>query len=115
MNPDENSDHKSNHNQRIEGHWIFGTVEWSKSLDLTYISGEVGLVHVERRGVETLMPLIRDNISEGSAILTDKWPLYQRIAAEANLIHESINQLNFISLDPRWATYGPLRVFEHIL
>ncbi|KII65901.1 hypothetical protein RF11_03295 [Thelohanellus kitauei] len=72
MSPDEDYDDERNHNRRIEGPWIFGIEECHKDIDGTYTSGEVRLFHIERWDAETLIPIIRDNILDGSAVWSDK-------------------------------------------
>lgn len=90
-----------NYGRRIEGPWIFGMAECYKQIDGSYITGQVRLFHVERRDAQTLLPIIRENVSRGSMIWSDEWRSYSRIGSEEDgLLHESVNHSqNFVSIN----------------
>ncbi|KAF0991901.1 hypothetical protein HZS_1248 [Henneguya salminicola] len=54
--------------KRIADLWIFGMVECHKQPDGSSKSKEVRLYHVERRGANTLLPIIRDNVTPRSVV-----------------------------------------------
>ncbi|KAF0992017.1 hypothetical protein HZS_4871, partial [Henneguya salminicola] len=69
-----------NFGKRIAGPWIFGMVECHKQPD-------VGLYHVDGRDANTLLPIIRDNVTPGSVVWSVQWPAYRRIWEEDGMIH----------------------------
>ncbi|KII68445.1 hypothetical protein RF11_10802 [Thelohanellus kitauei] len=56
-------DRNRNQGRRIKGPWIFGLVECPKQPDGHYKPAEVRLVIVEKRYMEALFPIIRENVA----------------------------------------------------
>ncbi|KII67965.1 hypothetical protein RF11_01966 [Thelohanellus kitauei] len=78
--------------------------EWNqchKNNDDSYTSGEVRLFKVERKNKNTLLPIIRDNVSAISMVLSDEWAPYRSIGGENDgILHESVNHsAAFTSID----------------
>ncbi|KAF0991873.1 hypothetical protein HZS_2834, partial [Henneguya salminicola] len=55
-----------NFERQIASPWIFGMVECHKQPDGSYKSKEVRWYHVDRRDANTLLPIIRDNVTPGT-------------------------------------------------
>jgi len=52
-------------------YWVFEMVDDS--------NGRVYMKHVENRKAETLIPIIQNNVQQGSAIISDQWKPYYKI------------------------------------
>ncbi|KII65094.1 hypothetical protein RF11_15914 [Thelohanellus kitauei] len=59
QNADEEMDHRRHYGRRITGPLIFGLVECHLTEDGSYISNETRMFNVDRRNVETLLPIIQ--------------------------------------------------------
>lgn len=62
---------KFHRGRRVDGCWVFGGVERE--------SGESFFKVVEKRDAETLIPIIQENIREGTTIISDCWKAYSRL------------------------------------
>lgn len=75
---------KYNKGRRVEGHWVLGLIEdGSDDLRLEVCPGNV-------RSAETLIPLIKKHVAEGSIIHTDSWRAYLSLP-EHGYIHRIVN------------------------
>ncbi|KAF0985390.1 hypothetical protein HZS_7686 [Henneguya salminicola] len=61
----ESLNRRRNHSTLINGPWIFGLLECRLQENGQYKSGKLRLFIVERRDAQTLLPIIRQNVSPG--------------------------------------------------
>ncbi|KAI8317993.1 hypothetical protein GQ54DRAFT_300943 [Martensiomyces pterosporus] len=75
---------KNNRGNHIEGVWVFGGIE---------IQGKrnVFLQAVEDRTRLTLVPVIMENIEDGSTIHSDMWKAYEGLEKINNYEHKTVN------------------------
>ncbi|XP_068222000.1 uncharacterized protein [Palaemon carinicauda] len=77
---EETVENNRNHGRRIDGPWVFGLIQ---GRDVRYF-------YVEKRNVETLIPIIQREVEVGSVIHSDEWPAYSRLQ-HLGFVHETVN------------------------
>lgn len=82
---------KYNRGRFRQQQWVFGMIERG--------SNKAKLFIVPDRSKETLEPIIRENILEGSHIISDKWAAYRFLEQDTNYSYSSINHSEFF-VDP---------------
>ena len=78
---------KYHRGHRVEGVWVFGLVERTPERKLV-------VRVVEKRDAETLLPIIRNCVLEGSIVLTDCWRAYNGISTQLGLTHGTVNHVD---------------------
>ena len=73
--------HRGLGNQNL---WVFGMVERNTRNSV--------LQFVERRDKETLLPIIKKYVAEGSTIFSDKWGAYVSLEQEG-FVHDTVNHI----------------------
>lgn len=64
---------------RVNGVWVFGGIEHLQGEDGTNRAGKCFAFAVEKRDAKELIPIIKENIAEGSIIHSDCWGAYNGI------------------------------------
>lgn len=82
---------KYNKGRKVKGQWVLGGI--------CSETNDVFLIPVDKRDKETLIPLIVENVEQGSRIVTDCWAAYNDLQ-EHGFVHETVNHSeNFIDPD----------------
>ena len=75
---------KFNRGRRVDGHWVLGLIQ-NDSDDFRVIVCPDNL-----RNADTLIPLIKEHVLEGSEIHTDAWKAYSQLSNHG-YIHKIVN------------------------
>lgn len=76
----ENVRNNRNFGRRIDGPWVFGLI---KGKDVRYF-------YVQRRNADTLLEIIKREVSIGSTIYSDEWPAYRQLQ-RLGYHHKTVN------------------------
>lgn len=88
---------------RVVGPWVFGL----------YLSSERFRFYVvHNRTADTLIPLVQENVTDGSLIVSDEWAAYNRLEEEG-YDHETVNHSNnYVNPETGYHTQAIERVWK---
>lgn len=75
-----NSSHRERYNNRVDGPWVLGICECSVDSTGKRKLLESRFFIVERRNIDTLIPIILNEVAENSTIYTDEWLAYRPLS-----------------------------------